>query len=268
MIKLAINQATTMKADFLTDIEAYAREDFKFVELWLEKVENYLQTHTIEEAVSFVKEKGITVVGACFQGDLMLSKGEKRKKVLESFRKKLEICRAFSCPVLVVPSDFPEEVKVSMYEEAISNLQEAADIAKDYGVSLAVEFIQGANFLGTLDTTLKIVRKAKRENLGVLLDMFHFYAGKSKWEDLEKIEGHEIFLVHLDDMEDVPREIIKDSHRVIPGEGVLPVKKIIDLLQKKGYTGYYSLELFNETLWEMPINECLKKIKRGLEWLK
>jgi len=269
MRKFCINEATTKTTDFLNDIKSYSEVGFNKVEVWIPKIEEFLSKgHKIDEVVEILKESNMNVVSGCFQGELMLSEGEKRKSVIESFRKRLNICKAISCPILVIPTDFPEEVDLDMYKEGVKNMKEAADIAKDYGVSLAIEFIQGANFLGTLRTTAKFVKDIERENVGILFDMFHFYAGKSKWEDFELISGDDILLVHLNDVKDVPREIMTDKDRVLPGEGIMPIEKFMEKFDEIGYKGYYSLEIFNEELWNMSIKEAVKKAYESLKWIK
>jgi len=268
MLNFAINEATTMEADFPADIEVYSRAGFRAVELWLPKLEKYLADHSLEDAENLIKENRIKPIAACFQGGVMLSRGEKRGEVIESFRRKLNICQSLSCPILVIPTDFPDKVELSMYDEAALNIQEAADIAKEFDISLAIEFIQNASFLGTLATTANLVRKVKRRNVGIVLDMFHFYAGGSKWEDFDLISQGDILLVHLNDVKDIPREIMADQNRVLPGEGILPIKKIIERLEKVEYQGYYSLELFNEELWKMPIKDAAKEAISSLGFLK
>ena len=44
---------------------------------------------------------------------------------------------------------------------------------------------------------------------------------------------------------------LRKPNRVLPGEGVLPVKDLVRRLERAGYRGPYSLELFNETLLAM-----------------
>ena len=267
MLKFAINEATTMKASFQVDIKAYSQAGFKAVELWLPKLERYLGEHTLEDVDNLLRENRIRPIAACFQGDLMLSEGKERKQAIESFKRRLKICQRLSCPILVVPTDFPKKVELSMYDEDISNIQEVGDIAKDLDVSLAIEFIQGASFLGTLETTAKLIKKVKRKNVGIVLDMFHFYAGESKWEDFNLVSKGDILLVHLNDVKDIPREIMADKDRVLPGEGILPIKEIIERLKKIGYKGYYSLELFSEELWKMPVQKAVEKAIRSLRSL-
>jgi len=109
-MKFAINQATTMKSDFVSDIKAYAKASFEaveiwLVEIWLPKLYEFLKGATLDEAKKLLKENGIKPVCACFHGDLMLSEGEKREKVIEQFNEKLKICNALEIPFLVVVGD-------------------------------------------------------------------------------------------------------------------------------------------------------------------
>ena len=41
-----------------------------------------------------------------------------------------------------------------------------------------------------------------------------------------------------------------DADRVMPGDGVGPLKEIERLALAQGYEGYVSLELFSEALWQ------------------
>ena len=44
--------------------------------------------------------------------------------------------------------------------------------------------------------------------------------------------------------------------RVLPGEGVLDLPEIISVLERNGYEGYFSIEMFNAGLWQLPNNEA------------
>jgi sugar phosphate isomerase/epimerase len=54
--------------------------------------------------------------------------------------------------------------------------------------------------------------------------------------------------VHFQDTADVPKELYDNNSRLIPGDGVAPVVKILKKLQEKGYTGALSVELFRREL--------------------
>jgi len=260
-MKLAINQATTMKATFEQDVAAYAAAGFQAVELWLDKLTPYAEKGALGQARRLLDDHGLTAVSACYHAGVMLSRGEERARNLDQFRAKLELCHAMGCPVLIVPTDFPAgDVKREDYDRAAAGLAGAADVAAPYGISLAVEFIKGAKLIGSLQTTLRLVRAAGRPNVGALFDTFHFYAGVSKTEDILDAQPDELLFVHLNDVSDVPIEIARDSDRVPPGDGVMPLRTILEALAGAGYDGHLSVELFAEDLWAMSAHDAARLV--------
>src|SRR5450759_2839092 len=87
-------------------------------------------------------------------------------------------------------------------------------------------------------------REATHPNFGILFDCYHFWSGPSKFEDMDWIKPGEIIHAHLNDTQDLPREWLDLQSRVIPGDGVAPLAKILRKLREKGYTGAMSVELF------------------------
>ena len=49
-----------------------------------------------------------------------------------------------------------------------------------------------------------------------------------------------------------------DADRVLPGEGVGPLKEIERLALAQGYQGFVSLELFNPALWQRDPEEVAR----------
>ena len=256
MAHLCVNPATTMPTDFPTDVRAYSAAGFRAMELWLPKVERYLEAgHGVAEAADLLRDHGLRAPAACAQGNLLLSTGAARQEALDELRRRLEIMQATGCPILVVPAEalpqpLPRPV-APLYERAVAGFAEACDVARPYGVSLALEFIKGPRLAGTPLTAQEIVVRSERENAGVLFDTFHFYAGYGKLEDVERLDGRRLLFVNVNDaLGSVPREALTDKDRVLLGAGVFPLAAIFGRLRALGYAGCYSLELFNDDVWE------------------
>lgn len=263
-MKITINEASTMHASFEEDVRAYSAAGFTAIELWLEKVGEYLKKHSLSDAGRLLSDNGLETAGACYHADVMVSEGEVRRRILDEFRWKLDVCSALGAPVLIVPGDLFERDPVPAdYERAVDGLAEAADIANEYSIDLGIEFLQKARFIQTLRTALALARKTRKENVGLLIDTFHLYAGKSKVEDILLADKGEITFVHINDMRDVPIELATDADRVIPGEGIFPLYEMVRSVQRTGYSGYYSVELFNKDLWDMNPVEASKLIYEG-----
>lgn len=268
-MKFAINQATTMKTDFETDIMTYSKAGFNAIEIWLPKLKEYLvKGGDLVKVKKMLSDNNLKPVGACYQAGLMLFAGRSEEEVMKEFFENLEICRQIEIPVLIVPADAVSPVEESHYDKAVSNLRKAGEYAEKYGVKLSVEFLAKSKFIGCLPTAVTLVRKTELKNIGILFDTFHFYCGISKIEDIEIVKGNEILLVHLNDVLEKPREILTDKHRVLPGRGTIPLKAIIRRLQTAGYDGYYSLELFNDEIWNKDPYSAVKECFESLEELR
>ena len=147
----------------------------------------------------------------------------------------------------------------------LKSLTEAARWAAGFGVKLALEFHGGDAFCNCLDTALTLVEQCGEPNLGVCLDAFHFYKGPSKSEDLERLTPANVLHVQVCDVAGVPRELMTDADRVMPGDGDFRLEALIARLRTIGYSGAVSLELLNPMLWQMNAVQIVETGMRALE---
>lgn len=251
-MKPCISQATTLSTSFEKDLVAYSRSGFSAIEIWLTKLETFLETHTIAEVQALLDEHRISAVAAASQGGLLLSRGAEREAHWDHFRRRLEILRELKVPTLVVAADFVREMAPEDYGRAGEALAEAGALAIESGVELALEFQKSATFCASLDTTLALIAQSGAQGVGVCLDLFHYYTGPSKFEDLAYLTPDVVGLVQVCDMSGTPRELAQDGDRILPGEGDFQIAPILDFLGEMGYDGYVSLEVLNPHLWQIP----------------
>jgi len=72
--------------------------------------------------------------------------------------------------------------------------------------------------MSTLPTGLKLTREAAHPNLGLTFDFYNFWSGLNKFEDMDEIRPGEIRHVHFQDVPDIPRELLDQTSRIIPGD--------------------------------------------------
>jgi len=239
--------------DFRTTVEACAQAEIDAMELWLPHVETFLAGgHSAEDARTVLDDNGVMAVGACYVAGLIDSEGDKKVAAFDRAKERFELCEALDVPALCCVGDGPSHPTDMDYTHATDRLREVADFAASFGVKIAIEFVAGFPFIGTLDTALRLVRLAEHGNLGVLFDFFHFCKGSSKMADLASLRERDVVICHLNDAPNRFREILCDADRVLPGEGAFPLAEIVAGLEASGFDGYYSLELFNPTLWKRP----------------
>ncbi|MHC5537073.1 sugar phosphate isomerase/epimerase family protein, partial [Singulisphaera rosea] len=71
-MKPCISQATTLSTPFEEDLTAYSQAGWSAVELWLTKLETFLESHSIDEAKTRLAENRLEAVAASSQGGLLL----------------------------------------------------------------------------------------------------------------------------------------------------------------------------------------------------
>jgi 2-keto-myo-inositol isomerase len=249
-MKPCISEATTMPHTFAEDVAFYADAGCPAMEVWLTKLENHLQNHSLADTKKLLADRNMTLAAAAYQGGLLLSQGEQRKAHYDHFRQRLNLCQAVGIPTLLVVADFVEKVDQTALERAVVSLKQAAQWAAAFDVRLALEFRGSATFCSSLDTAIALVTHTDEANVGVCFDVFHYYTGPSKLEDLAHLNRATLAHVQLSDVAGVARELATDSDRILPGDGEFQLGPIVDHLRNIGYEGYVSLELLNPTLWQ------------------
>lgn len=247
----AISQVCSLSSSFEDDIDGYADAAGSAIELWLTKLEEYLKTHAPAEVKSRTADRGLTLAAASFQGGLLLSQGDARRAAWSQFEQRLDLCAELGVPTLVVTADFLGPFGHTEIERAQVSLAQAAEAAAKRRVKLALEFHAKEMFLNNLETAVMFVQSVGQPNAGICLDLFHYYMGPSKFEDLAWLTPENLFHVQVCDVADRPRELATDADRIMPGDGDFRLGPLFDHLRQIGYAGYVSLELMNPLLWQV-----------------
>ena len=251
---LGFNGATTMKADLPADIAAAARAGFKTLEIWAAKMDEYLAEHTAADLKALFLDHDIRPASINSIEFITFRTPPEYEEVKARCRELCELCAALGCDkIVVVPSPTPpdgatrEEIKA----ESVKVLRELAHMAGPYDVKLAFEFLGfGWCSVRTLELCREIVDETDRDNVGLVIDTCHFFAGGSALSSLEGMPPEKILIFHINDVEDRPKETIADAHRLLPGEGVIPLREILSRLRRTGFDGLCSVELFRPAYWE------------------
>jgi sugar phosphate isomerase/epimerase len=245
-----ISEATTLSTSFADDVNGYADGGCQAMEVWLTKLETHLQTHTAADTKKLLEDREMMLAAASYQGGLLLSEGEQRRAHYDHFKRRLDLCQFFGISTVLVAADFAGKVDAAVLERAVASLREAAQWAAGSGVRLALEFRARASFCASLDTAVALVAACGEPNVGVALDVFHYYTGPSKFEDLGLLTKENLAFVQVCDVAGVPRELATDADRVFPGEGDFRLDPLVRQLRAAGYDGWVSLELLNPVVWQ------------------
>jgi 2-keto-myo-inositol isomerase len=268
-MKLAINGATTMYADLETDVRAAAAAGFDLVELRTNKLDDYLKDHSVEDLKALLDETGVGVLSFNTLEHITWRTAEDHAAIRAECESLSKISAAIGCPyVLAVPGALRQGpmMEVEIIDESVRVLNELADIAEPHGVKIGFEFLgEPGNSVRTLDLGSRIVDLVGRESVGNVIDTYHFYTGGSSYDALDRLDPKKLFILHVNDAEDLPKNELNDSKRLYPGLGILPVKEIKQHLDAIGYEGPASVEIFRPEYWEQDPFEVSVKAKAAAE---
>ena len=254
-MKPALAQVSTLHSSFDADLADYAAGHCPAIEVWLGKLDSYLETHDIRDVRQLLDEHRISAPVSSFQGGLLTSQGDARREHWNLFSQRLQQCQSLGIGTLVVAADIIGPITQQDLDRARLSLSEAAQRAETVGVRLALEFQTRSAFCNNLQTALAMIEEVGHAQLGICLDLFHFYTGPSKTEDLEFLSSDNLFHVQLCDLLGVPRELASDADRVLPGDGDFHLEPIIERLRQINYSGHVSIELLNPQIWRIPPRE-------------
>lgn len=240
---LCLHQTTLADAGFRRSLEGAAKAGIKLVELIPQHVDAFVKSDGIPAARRLLADLGLTAVsGSGVRGLFEPNAG--RAKSLEDLKARAGLFAELGVERLVCPCGTSEKFAADDYKHAVDHAREAGEVVKPFRTTVMLEFMRGSTFIGSLPTALQITREAGHPFVKPMFDCYHFWAGLSKFEDLELIQNGEIHHVHFQDVPRMPRELLDGATRDIPGDGVSPLAAILRALRIKGYTGPLSVELF------------------------
>jgi len=262
---LAIHQNTSAEAGYRKSLEGWSRAGIKYVELTAALLDNFLKADSLAAAHRVLTDLGLTPVSCACGVQGLWEPNPNRAASLENLKKRCEMFAALGLNRIYSPTATTQKFTLDDYKTGVDNMREVGEIAKQFRMTAMAEFVRTSSFISTLTTLLKMTRLAAHPNVAPLLDCYHFWSGLNKLEDLDLIRRGEIGHVHFQDVPDMPRELLDNTTRFIPGDGISPLTTILHKLAEKGYAGPLSVELFLPKFQQGDPFEVAREIRQKAE---
>ncbi len=241
---LSMHQFTSAGAGYRKAMEGWARAGIRHVEPAAGALDEFLKTGTMAEARRVLADNGLTVVCGAIGVMGLWEPTREFGQNLEAFRRRCAQFAELGAPVVYSPCATTAAFTEADYARGVENIRRVADVAREFRLKVGAEFVRNSTYMAALPTALRLHREAAHPNFGVLFDCYHFWSGPSKMEDLDDIRPGEIVHAHLNDTPAMAREMLDLQSRVVPGDGVAPLARILAKLVERGYGGPISVELF------------------------
>jgi 4-hydroxyphenylpyruvate dioxygenase len=261
--QLAINSISTSGADLEERLAAYRAAGFGLVEFYLPHLKDWLaKGRAVADAKRLLDRHGLRCIGgfqtvvACF-GDRAANGA-----IVENAR----LLGELGAGALVVGTDGPADLKAEKdpLGTIAAAFSELGREIRDTGVSLCLEF-NWSPVVKSLRSAVEVAKRSGAANVGVLFDPAHYHCTPTKFEMIDAEAVRFIKHVHVDDMRDKPAELSHcNADRELPGKGHLDLKGLFGALERHGYRGFFSIEMFSEELRRLPCAEAARLMHASL----
>jgi sugar phosphate isomerase/epimerase len=228
----------------------------------------------LDAAVAAVRASGLRVTGFQVLRDFEGLSGHLHDYKVDIAKAMLEMCAALGAKVLLVCSS--TSTHASDERDALArDLRKLAMLALPLGIKVAYEGLSWGRTINEFPQAWDVVCRTDAPNLGLAFDSFHAFATNTPLEAIDELDPDKIFLVQLADfmwqeIRSVEERISTARHfRVFPGEGVhsAQVAEVVTRLDRLGYRGDYSFEVFNDDYQQLPLPVVAQRARRSALWL-
>jgi len=229
----------------------------------------------LEAAAKVVRDSGLRVTGFQVLRDFEGLSGHLHDYKIDVAKSMLEMCKAVGSKLLLVCSSTSTHATTDL-DAMARDLRKLAMLALPLGIRVAFEGLSWGRTVNEYPQAWDLVCRADAPNLGLALDSFHTFATKTPLDALEDLDPERIFFVQLADfmwqeIRSVEERITTARHfRVFPGEGVHSdeLARFVTALDRLGYRGDYSFEVFNDDYQQMQPITVAKRAWKSAVWLQ
>lgn len=262
---ITLNASTIRPAPLEDKVRIAAEAGYQGIELWSNELSDYAAAGKPLEALGKrIKDLGLIVPNVIGLWDCMPEGEREHVQALDRVRRQMaDAAKVGAIHIAAIPT--PDRPNIDLVWAA-ERYRELLGIGEEFGVIPAVEFVGFLQGIHRLGQAVAIAIEADHPQACLVADTFHLYRGGSGFNGVRALAGRLIAVFHFNDAPaQPPRSQQKDSDRVYPGDGILPLVQLLRDLREIGFRGPLSLEVFNEGYWRQ---EPLEVAKTGLRKIR
>ncbi|MDR6954852.1 4-hydroxyphenylpyruvate dioxygenase [Ancylobacter sp. 3268] len=192
----------------------------------------------------------------------------RRQRIFDRAERKFDLLQELGSELLFVCSNVSPEAR-SGIDRLAADFVELGDRAGRRGLRVGYEALAWGRHVYDYRDAWEIVRRAGRQEVGVVLDSFHILARKLELSTIGTIPRDKIAMVQMADAPLLQLDPLSWSRhwRCLPGQGDLDLAGFMDALVSTGYDGVLSLEIFNDRFRAGSARSVALDGHRSLIWL-
>jgi len=259
--RLSFNQITADPYDMRAVVDACVRHDIRRIALWRHKVAEL----GVRATADLVRDAGMSVSSLCRGGFFPAATAAERQTRIDDNRRALEETAELGTNVLVlVCGPAPTKDLESARAMVVDGIAALLPDAERLGITLGVEplhpiYAGDRSVVVTLGQANTIAEQFPKALVGVVVDVYHVWWDPCINEEIARA-GDRILGFHVSDwLVPSPDPLMG---RGLMGDGVIDLKGLRAAVESVGYQGPIEVEIFNQKVWDMPLDEMLPLVRQ------
>ena len=263
--RFSISQITTVTESFADDLDAYRAAGADGIGIWEIKLEEGRE----QEQLAALRESGLESTSAVPAvpsiAPIPIPGPADAAERVQAYCAGLRRLEPFEPSAVVLLTGAGER------SEIVDGLREIGAEARSLGLRIALEPYsrhggEEWTIVSTIPDAVELIEEAGvADDVGLLFDVWHLW-------DCERLEAQieaEIGRIAGVHVNDVRRPTRSFADRLLPGDGVAAVPRILAALHRAGWDGFYELEIFSDngafghafpdSLWDVPAAELARR---------
>ena len=252
-VRVSLNTSTLLHYKLAADvqIDLVGAAGFDGIELWMSDIKAYLeQGGSTADLKAKLQANELVLENIIGFSKWCSDNSDERKKAIDQLREEMLITAGLGGKFIAAPVQGITALDRTKYDDYAERYNAILELGDETGVTPIIE-LWGMGALNKIADCAQIVIATGHPKATMLLDFYHVYRGGNDWDTIDILNGQKLPVMHMNDYPSTPSyEKLKDSDRVLPGEGVCPFDEVIPKLYNAGFRGGFSVELFNQGYWD------------------
>lgn len=255
-VRMCLNTGTIrgQKRNLAESIGIAAEAGYDGIEPWIDEIQQSERSGTpVRDLKRMLADRGVRVESAIGFAEWIVDDPERRRSGMEQMKRDMDLVRQIGGNRIAAPPAGATEVEGMPTAVIAERYRAILDLGQSLGVTPQLEIWGFSRTLGRLSEAVAAILETDRPDACLLADIYHLHRGGSGFAGLRFLNAATMHVFHMNDYPShPPREALRDSDRVLPGDGAAPLDTALAALISAGFAGALSLEIFNEAQWKRP----------------
>ena len=172
---------------------------------------------------------------------------EQRGRAFERMERKFDVMSELGTDLVLLCSNCSPQALADR-SRMVDDLSELGERAARRQLRVGYEALAWGRHINDHRDAWSLVRDVNHPAIGLILDSFHSLVRKVPSASIGDIRAEKLFFLQIADAPWLDMDFLSWSrhYRNMPGQGDLPLVEFAEAVHRIGYTGWWSLEIFND----------------------